>query len=253
MGGPASALSEAASWGDVDAVTFQELCKSQIAEVKAAGYQVYWRKQIQSAKCPLAADGKRWKGNAIATTRGFGKKKVTTSLGTYGGRRFTLLCAKIQRTGVAGSWVCTTHLALGYKGTDAPDGSVTRTKQARKIAGRLGPWIANGRRVVLTGDFNDNPKSTPIDALHRVRRNGTVGTRGKFWEGDQSDRSVCGGAGLCRAMEPTTDPNKKGKRRMIDYFFASHRGVNAHTGMSKGLIDSPTAGHWIVRGQVTFR
>ncbi len=249
MGGPASALNEAASWGDVDAITFQELCQSQISQVRAAGYQVMWKKQVQASSCPATADGMRWKGNAIATTRGLGTQKVTP-LGTYGGRSFKLLCAKITRTGVAGSWVCTTHLALGYP--DAPNGSRTRTTQARKIAGRLGPWIADGRRVVLTGDFNDKPKSAAIDALHRVRRDGTLGTRGRFWEGDQSDNGACGGDGLCRAMEPTTDPNENGTRRALDYFFASYRGVGADRGMSKGLIDSATAGHWIVRGQVTF-
>lgn len=249
MGGPGTALAEASSWGDVDAVTFQELCQSQIPEVKAAGYQVMWRKQIQASSCPATGDGKRWKGNAIATTRGLGTQKVTP-LGTYGGRDFKLLCAKITRTGVSGSWVCTSHLALNYPG--APNGTENRTKQTRKVAARLGPWIADGRKVVLTGDFNDNPKSTPIDALHRVRRDGAVGTRGKFWEGDQSDNSVCGGDGLCRAMEVTTDPNRKGTRRALDYFFAGYRGVNAGTGLSKGVVDSATAGHWIVRGQVKF-
>ncbi len=249
MGGPASALAAAASWGDVDAITFQELCQSQIAEVRAAGYQVMWRKQIQASDCPPTKNKKRWKGNAIVTSRGLGTQKVT-SLGTYGGRSFKLLCAKITGTGVAGSWVCTTHLALGYPG--APNGSKNRTRQTRKIAGVLGPWIAGGRKVVLTGDFNDNPKSKPIDALHRLRRDGTIGTRGRFWEGDQSDNSVCGGQGLCRAMEVTTDPNKKGVRRALDYFFAGYRGVNPDKGMSKGLIDSATAGHWIVRGQVMF-
>ena len=248
MGGPASALAEAASWGDVDAVTFQELCQSQIPEVQAAGYEVMWRRQIQAPGCPVV-NGKRWKGNAIATTRGFGPKKVT-SLGNYGGRRFKLLCAKITGTGVAGSWVCTTHLALKY--ADAPNGSKTRAKQARTIAGRLNPWIAQGRKVVLTGDFNDKPKSRTIDPLHRVRRDGTVGKPGRFWEGDQSDKDACGGDGLCRAMEPTTDPNKNGARRTLDYFFAGFRGVKAHQGMSKGLVDSATAGHWIVRGQVRF-
>ena len=247
MGGPASALAEAARWGDVDAITFQELCQSQIPEVRAAGYQVMWSKQIQASDCPVTTGDKRWKGNAIATKRGLGKQEVT-ALGKYGGRSFKLLCANITRTGVAGSWVCTTHLALKYPG--ATNGTKNRITQTRKIAGRLNPWIAGGRKVVLTGDFNDQPKSTPIDALHRVRRDGSIGTQGRFWEGDQSD--VCGGGGLCRAMEVTTDPNKDGNRRALDYFFAGYRGVNAHTGMSKTLVNSPTAGHWIVRGQVKF-
>ena len=249
MGGPGSALAEASSWGDVDAVTFQELCESQIPEVKAAGYQVMWRKQVQSSGCPPTGDGKRWKGNAIATTRGLGTQKVTP-LGTYGGRDFKLLCAKITRTGVSGSWVCTSHLALNYPG--APNGTENRTKQARKIAGRLGPWIADGRKVVLTGDFNDNPKSTPIDALHRVRRDGTdrfdgqvLGGRPERQQRVRRRRSVPGDGAHHR-------PNRKGTRRALDYFFAGYRGVNAGTGLSKGVVDSATAGHWIVRGQVKF-
>ena len=66
---------------------------------------------------------------------------------------------------------------------------------ANKIRAIVNAKIAAGRRVVLTGDFNDNPKSAPLDRFYRVKGNG------RFWEGDQK----CGKAKVCRTMAPTTD------------------------------------------------
>ena len=243
MGGHQSAINEANSWGDVDAVTFQELCESHKDALVAAGWQVHWKPQIDgNAKCPVTADGHTRKGNAIATRRGLGETQ-TRDLGTYGGRNFKLLCAHITGSGIANSWVCTTHLALGYDG--APDGAANRAAQTAKIADTLNPWVASGRRVVLTGDFNAVPASGELGPIYRVQGNGTDGDQ--FWEGDQSDASYC--ASLCRNMQPTTDNGRK-----LDYFFASHRGVDAHTGLSKGVVPTNpvTSGHYIVRGQVTF-
>jgi len=247
MGGPGTAIAEARRWGDVDAVTFQELCESQARRLRSDGWKVMWRPQRGGmSQCGLV-DGKRRKGNAIATRRRI-KAQEVVPLNSYGGRDFKLLCANLA-TGVAKSWVCTTHLALGYKGGDTydDDGTANRGAQVALITGTLNQWVYDGRRVVLTGDLNESPTGPNIARLHRVGPGNSTDTD-KFWEGDQSDDRYCPSGQLCQDMGSTTD----GGRR-IDYAFASWRGVNAHSGMSKGVVPSRTAGHHIVRAQVTFR
>ncbi|GAB2678648.1 endonuclease/exonuclease/phosphatase family protein [Thalassiella azotivora] len=254
MGGHQAALNAAQAWGDVDAITFQELCESQKNELVAAGWAVHWRAQKDgNARCPVT-NGRTAKGNAIATKRGMGATS-THSLGSYGGRDFKLLCAEITGSGIAKSWVCTTHLALGYD--DAPDGKANRTAQVNTITDVVNTWVGWDRRVVLTGDLNATPSSSELEPLYRVQGGGT--DTDKFWEGDQSDNDYCG-TGLCRDMQPTTDskppspehPEGRAARK-LDYVFASFRGVDAHTGMSKGVVPVDSSGHHVIRGQVTFK
>lgn len=248
MGGPWTAMEVARSWGDVDAITFQELCEAQMRKLRSQGWKVLWRSQKGGNDKCGSVDGKRRKGNAVVTKRRI-KSTEVVELGTYGGRRFRMLCAHLGSTGVPNTTVCTTHLALGYQGgsTHDDDGKANRAAQVAIITAKTDQWVFDGRRVVLTGDFNEGPTGANIERLQRVESNGTTDTD-KFWEGDQADDKYCAAGTLCRNMAPTTD----GKRK-IDYFFASHRSVNPHTGLSKGIVPSRTAGHHIVRGQVTFK
>lgn len=234
--GPGPAMQAAAEWdGGVDAITFQELCRSQVADLTAAGYRVLWREQRAATATSCR------KGNAIATVHSFDNTSAHTLItrGTGGQRRvFKLLCADLRGTGVARTTVCTSHFPLDYNGNKAPTGEQNRIKVANKIRDIVNPKINAGRRVVLTGDFNDNPKSAPLDRFYRVKGNG------RFWEGDQK----CGKTTVCRAMAPTTNTG-----RTLDYFFASSPGVNKLSGVSKLPVPKydPT-GHYVVRGAVRF-
>jgi len=234
--GPGPAMQAAAEWdGGVDAITFQELCKSQVPELNAAGYRVLWREQRAATSTSCR------KGNAIASVHAFGNTSSTTLLtrGTGGQRRvFKLLCADLRGTGVARTTVCTSHFPLDYNGKKAPTGTQNRIKVANKIRDIVNRKITAGRRVVLTGDFNDNPKSAPLDRFYRVKGSG------RFWEGDQR----CGKTAVCRSMKPTTSDG-----RALDYFFASSPGVNKLTGVSKLAAKKYDAtGHYVIRGSVRF-
>ena len=243
MGGYQSALSNATSWGDVDAVTFQELCEAQKLELEAAGWQVHWVAQREDNPACGAANGGTRKGPAIATKRGMDKSTAFSKwLGTYNDRAFFLICARITQSGIAKSWVCTTHLYLD--GSEGGTGGAIRSEQTATIANVLDGWITtDNRRVVLTGDFNALPSSGEMANLYRVQAGGT--DTDKFWEGDQADSKFCND--LCRNMADTTDTGRK-----LDYFFVSHRGVDPRTGMDKSVVPSATSGHHIVRGEATF-
>ncbi|QIX28456.1 endonuclease/exonuclease/phosphatase family protein [Nocardioides sp. JQ2195] len=233
--GPGPAMQAAADWGNVDAITFQELCKKHIVDLTNAGYNVHW-----SQMRDRGAHGCR-KGNAIASTRAFGATKVYTLL-TRGKdeqkRIFKLLCADLRGTGVARTTVCTSHFPLDYNGKAAPTGEQNRIKVANKIRGIVNAKITAGRRVVLTGDFNDNPKSRPLDRFYKANGDG------RFWEGDQR----CGKTRVCRDMAVTTDNQRK-----LDYFFASSPGVSKLKGMSKLAVPAyDPKGHYVIRGWVKF-
>ena len=242
MGGYQSAVAKAIEWGAVDALAFQEICESQKLQAEAEGWKVHWVSQRDvTPGCPPTATGSTKKGLAIFASPGRvdTASYVTKWLLSYNGRAFYLICAKLTNTGVPNTWLCTAHFAQGdAAGTP---GSDLRLQMSTKISNFLDGWVAEGRRVVLTGDFNAFPNTAELGPLYRVQGGGF--DTDKFWEGDQAD--VC--SGLCRDMDVTTDNGKK-----LDYFFAGWRGVNPNNGMVKTLRDSATSGHHIVRGQVTF-
>lgn len=233
-GSASSAVAAAGDWGDVDAITYQELCTSERDALRAAGYEVYWAQQRKGSATRCR------KGTAIVSARDLGAK-VVKPLITRGSRdqrrTFKLLCAQVKGTGVANTWVCTAHFPLDYNGGKAPTGTQNRIAVARKITATINPWIRSGRRVVMTGDFNDQPGSQPLDRFYRVNGGG------QFWEGDQKKDGR-----LRRDMEPTTSKGSK-----IDYFFASHRGVDPRSGVSKLPVpEYDPSGHYVVRGSVVF-
>lgn len=234
--GPAPAMLAAAEWGDVDAITLQELCKKNIADLTSAGYNVHWSQMRDRGK-----HGCR-KGNAIASTRAFARTSVHHLITRGSGQKqrvFKLVCADLRGTGVARTTVCTTHFPLDYNGKKkAPTGEQNRIKVANKVRALVNARITGGRRVVLTGDFNDNPKSRPLDRFYKVKGNG------RLWEGDQR----CGKTRACRDMAVTTDSGRK-----LDYFFASSPGVNKLKGVSKLPVPKyDPQGHYVIRGSVTF-
>lgn len=151
--------------------------------------------------------------------------------GVVTGKDFNLLCASFDHPDFRGKnddwWVATTHLwSAGHDHNgDLYSGAVNdavRNSQANRVAAYLNPRVGYARKYILTGDFNTSAKTTAIDHIHKVNRNGTVGTSAKFWEGDQSDNGTHGAGSLGRGGRDTITGRK------IDYFFASHTGANPH-------------------------
>jgi endonuclease/exonuclease/phosphatase family metal-dependent hydrolase len=213
---------------NVDAVTLQECLR---------GEYDYWTLQRgwHGAFIPMTtADENQWrggqdKGQAVLSPYPILHVDVIPLgmlSGVATGKEFNLLSCKIdhpQFRDVNDSlWVATTHLwSAGHNpDTGQPYSGETndaiRELQARNMAEHLNPRVGWSRKYILTGDLNTSPKTLPIDHLHRVNRNGTVGSTAKFWEADQSH----GIEGLQRAGRDTVEGRK------IDYWFASHNGAS---------------------------
>ncbi|PPK92205.1 endonuclease/exonuclease/phosphatase family metal-dependent hydrolase [Kineococcus xinjiangensis] len=264
--GYGEAVAQAVQHG-ADAITLQELCESDAKYLRTpdgGGWNVLWRVQVNSpeSNCPgVVVNGvtRQAKGVAILSKHRFGEDR-TENLYSYDPapvddplREYKLICQQLLGTGVEKSWVCTTHLALGY---DEMDGSAFRQRQITKITNLLDPWVTDGRRVVLTGDFNAEPDTANLAALYRVTAGGTDSD--KFWEGDQNDPNFCPN-GPCQNMQNTTDPKRDANGdivrpgRELDYFLVSHRRVNPRDGLKKEVTPSTTSGHHIIRGEVVFQ
>lgn len=207
----------------VDAVTFQEMLRPEFD---------YWVQQQgwfgafvnMTTKDENKFRGNEDKGQAVLSRypiMGMDIVPLPTT-GVVTGKEFNLLAVKIDHpaflTVKDNLWVATTHLwsaGLAPDGTEYTNNDEIREQQAKAIADYLNPKVGWARKYVLTGDFNTGPKTAPIDLLHRVARNGTVGTA-KFWEADQSH----GIEGLQRGGRDTVEGRK------IDYWFASHTGAS---------------------------
>lgn len=158
---------------------------------------------------------------------------------------FNLLSVEIDHPAFRGKttrcYVATTHLwsgaidpNTGELYPESTDDDVRRL-QSNKIVEYLDPRVGWDRKYVLTGDFNTSPKTPPIDNIHRVKRDGTIGTA-KFWEGDQSHNAPDGQ--LARGGRDTVAVGTNSGRK-IDYWFASFRGAGAHeSGIDMDLISA---------------
>lgn len=222
--------------GGVDAITYQELCKKEIAPLKAAGFDVHWRLQVDPKK-----EGKCTKGNAIVTPRAHSNPQTFELLRRRSTdkwrdlRIFKLLCVDMPNSGVGKATVCTTHFPLDYNGKNtAPSGLQNRLIVADKIKSIVNRKIANGRRVILTGDFNSFPKTSPLSRFYSY-----AGGNGRFVEGDPKCKRKC------RDMAPTTSNGKK-----IDYFLASSPKLGRIDKQIGSAYDP--VGHYPVLGTATY-
>lgn len=185
--------------------------------------------------------------------------KLPGDPGYLGGREFFLFCADVRAmpVQVPGSFrLCTTHLWAGHSTTNEKPGEneKIRAEQAGVIAKILEAASPN-RRIILTGDFNAEPKSAAMDEIYRVNRDGSINRDNRFWEVDQSYDDICGeGDKLCRDGRNTRPLSKvKG-----DYIFASHIGVNPHSGLKltelyvPGGKPNPLNNHRLMKAWVNF-
>lgn len=245
-----------------DVVTVQECLLSHFEQFKT---HMGWYGEFSHMKEPHEDLSGEYKGLAILSKYPIFDKTIVDLQPNMvqTGKDFNLLVVGIDHPGFRDSpdklYVATTHL---WSAGHDPEGVLyseevnrdVRRIQANKIADYLNPRIGWTRRYVLTGDFNTSPKSPPIDVLHRVNRDGSIGVS-KFWEADQAQNAPMGQ--LARGGRDTVDGKQPGNGRKIDYWFASHRGASPYTtGIDMDLYRTAEAGgvphDYIMRGWVRW-
>lgn len=234
---------ESSSPDQIDAVTLQECLRSEFE---------YWtnvRGWYGVFSIMTTADENKFRGNQDKGQAILSRYPILDSHVEFLGvpanvvtqKDFTLLSVKIDHPGfrnvVDKLWVSTTHLwsaGLDPYGVeyDGNTNDSVRNFQAGKVSDYLSIRTQWAQKHILTGDFNTGPKTFAIDYIHRVNRDGSVGTA-KFWEGDQSH----GISGLQRAGRDTSTGRK------IDYFFASFQGANSlEAGIDMELVTASENG-----------
>lgn len=215
-----------------DAVTLQECLLSQFEFWKT---HMGWNGIFAAMREAHEANEGEPKGLAVLTPHAILDHTVVflDNQPVVTDKDFNLLSVKIAHpafTGTTGCYVATTHLWSG--GIDPSTGALypesvdddVRRLQSNKIVEYLNPRVGWDRKYVLTGDFNTSPKTPPIDNIHRVKRDGTIGTA-KFWEADQSQNTT--GTDLARGGRDTVAVGTSSGRK-IDYWFGSHIGATPH-------------------------
>lgn len=206
----------------IDAITLQECLRGEFDEWIARGW--YGTFVLMTTADENKFRGNQDKGQAVLSRYPILSVDVVplpVTSGVVTQKDFSLVCAQIDHPGFTALddlYVSTTHLwssGLDPNGVEYPGSTndAIRELQAQTIADYLNPRVGWSRKYILTGDFNTGPKTAPIDHLHRVNRDGTVGTA-KFWEADQYQ------TGTLQRGGRDTVPGRK-----IDYWFASFSGA----------------------------
>ena len=249
MGGPASALAAAASWGDVDAITFQELCKSQLSEVRAAGYQVMWRKQIQASNCPPPPTGSGGRATRSPPLVGSARRRSRHS-----GPTAAAASSCSARTSRAPAWPDrgsappTWHWGTPTRPT-APRPAPRRPARSPPASVPGSPAVARSCSPATSTTSPSRRRSTLCTGCGATGRSERAAGSGKATRATTAPvaAKVCAG----RWRSPPTRTRRASAGRSTTSSPATEAS-RQHKGMSKGLVDSATAGHWIVRGQVKF-
>ncbi|MBE7324076.1 endonuclease/exonuclease/phosphatase family protein, partial [Nocardioides sp. Y6] len=213
-----SALQEAADTG-AHAVILQEVCNSWVKEGLPTGWQHNYsptKTKTTANACPGPHTDKgvlvAWTRPAEAvTTPTFSLKKEPKDRT----RKPKLVCLGV--TSGAKYTICGTHLVAFKnlcpdKDNPTPDcmqpADEIREQQARKIRNKVKGWLGD-RRVIIGGDFNTNPKDTPLDYLYAQPAGASK--QGRFIEAEQ----------LGSKGKPVRKGQDTAEGRKIDYLFFS--------------------------------
>jgi endonuclease/exonuclease/phosphatase family metal-dependent hydrolase len=207
-------------------VFLQEVCAGHVKALSRYGSLRSWSwafapaKQA-SGKPKSCANGQGQFGVAMGT-----EQKLTGVSKTY--LRSPKFEGRVAICGTVASWatrVCTAHLSSGLK-SDDPKGAYRKvqTAQLKRLAGTS--------RVVLGGDFNDQPTKPPLDVLY-----------GAYRECDQ-------GPGNTRGGEKTYQGARGKATEKLDYIFAGKA-----SGLSCDVPNTPVASsdHRPVVAVINFR
>ncbi|MEU5881114.1 endonuclease/exonuclease/phosphatase family protein [Spirillospora sp. NPDC047279] len=180
-----------------NAIFLQEVCAGQVKTLARAAALRSWSWAFAPAReadgKPVACgNGQGQFGVALgAQQRLSGVQKVNLPSPAFEGR--VAVCGDVA------AWktrLCTTHLSSRLTGDDTT--GAWRLKQTRQLA-----TMAGTGRVVVGGDFNDQPQKPSLDGLYAA-----------YTECDQ-------GPGGARAGENTTQDTRGRTTEKIDYVFAT--------------------------------
>jgi endonuclease/exonuclease/phosphatase family metal-dependent hydrolase len=213
------------------AASLNEVCRSQLTAIAAGTAERGWAMHArfiitQPNECTGGVDY----GNALLTR----SPVIDTETLTYAAQdpgnpeHRGLLCVTAE-LGNRPTHICTTHIVDAF---DDPVGDVRRTQialAARRVDSYRGP-------VVLMGDYNARPPSSPMSVLYTKQHGG--GGRGEFDEVGQ-------GSSTCRCGAATHDSGAK-----YDYIFVSHRDFDV---VGEGVRKSRFSDHLALLGRVNIR
>lgn len=210
----------------VNAVFLQEVCSGHVKKLGGYGWLKSWSWAFAPAKQAngkpkTCANGQGQFGVALGTAQ-----KLTGVTKTY--LKSPKFEGRVAICGTVAKWatrVCTAHLSSGMKADD-PKGAYRRVQTA------MLKTLAGTDRVVLGGDFNDQPTKPSLNVLY-----------GAYRECDQGPGNTRGGE--------STHQNAKGKAwEKLDYIFAGKA-----TAISCDVPDAAvrSSDHRPVVATVTFR
>jgi endonuclease/exonuclease/phosphatase family metal-dependent hydrolase len=232
-------------------VMLQEVCQSQ-AEAFIANHPDWGiAYSITRWSHPKCAPGGAPLGQILASPHGLAKVEETDLGYADPGKAVTLLCGNVKLPNRKGSVrACTTHL-VARNPDDPAESDHRRTLEVEKLVATLKPYVKDGKAVVVAGDFNSGPKKPVLDAIYRLKRDGTWGG-GLFDEADQTDprreefadKGIKCAPGACRSGQPTHGESK------IDHVFFSN---NRISGPIEGRVRGPgKSDHHLYRGSAVL-
>jgi len=226
---------------NADILFLQEACAPQFAAVRAAlpGYTGTFKAQLRSGRC----GGSNKHGIAVFVRGTATNARWWNIGGTEGltGTTYFLLAVDGRTAAGRRYTAATVHLRVKcdaeYDYDDcAPLTHEARTEQAEAITDELDPLVRAGVPVVIGGDFNMLPGSSPMSMFYGP----TAGGTGLFVEAD---------GGLGRTGESTVcDGEQK-----IDFVFYSRPNFGFVDGDAANCADDPVSDHKLLRATATWR
>ena len=219
-----------------DVIALQEVCYEQFMRLKtyltSVDYSVEWRVNKQQSRCrdnyPQAdAEHGAEHGTLVAVPN------------AYAPLRPVLFNLSPETPGTAEGLTCyefTKQRALiACSAQISGNEDEKALKTYRMYTQMITPYLNAGFGILLAGDFNTQPKNSPMNRMYHPNLGGT----GSLFEGDM--KGVC--SSPCRDGRWTHKNREDGLRRKIDYVFFSNNAFD-QTKVSSVLVDErrPTTG-----------
>lgn len=237
---------------DAHVVGLQEVCPDQVAWLRTNYGGVWTIAALKGKKraitgCDLPDGTHDYPHNVAIYTKGTdGKVFEHNELANPVAAPGNMVCIVFERANVPVHF-CSVHLISGdWKDPTTQvtyDGAKVRLEQTTRIKQIANEWFAGAKNHfgIITGDFNGQPNSEPLDKLYDSQLRGT----GAFTEYNRSGASRDG------AITSTADGDGQPFSRKIDYvFFSTNR---APLDGARARVDETASDHNMVTSKVMMR